>query len=286
MKLIYVSGSATAEAKLRVAAGAARALTRQGYTVMPWCPGAFEDSWNGRMLAVLADACRLFPDEDFARRGAAPPQACARADLVISLAGAPGGGDQIEVREDAGGLDVVLPGGAAEFPHPFIDPLLPVFPPEAAALPEYRVGVPRYGVMSLPHIAHFSDYALLRAAEWVAAPMPGKFDALFFPQTTNAESDREWLSLQGLDEWLFTQRAMGCKLYATGEPIAPHTEALPRETLLSAEALSLRLGVRLTPPLPADEVLEALADWWDGSSAAAAMMNWLAGSPEPGVGVG
>jgi hypothetical protein len=286
VKLIYVNGSAAAETKLRVASGAARALTRQGCTVMPWCPGVAEGDGGARALAVLADACRLFPDEDFARLGAAPPELCTRADLVIALAGAPGGGAQMEVREDAGGLDVMLPGGPAEFPHPFIDPLLPVYPPEVAALPEYRVGVPRYGVMSLPHIAHFSDYALLRAAEWVAAPMPGRFDALFFPRTTNAQSDREWLSLQGLDDWLFTQRAMGCKLYATGDPIAPHTEALPRETLLSAEALSLRLGVRLTPPLPADEVLETLADWWDGSPAAVAMMKWLAGSPEPGVGVG
>lgn len=273
-----MSGASTAEARLRVAAAAARALTRQGYTVMPWWPCGGEPGSDSRGLAILADACRLFPDEDFAKPGEAPPAACAAADLVLAFAPAAPAGSILGVSEDAAGLDVTLPNAEAAFPHPRIDALLPVMPPAVAALPEYRVGVPRYGVISLPHIVHFSDYALLRAAEWVAQPLPGRFDALFFPMTSNVASDREWLSLQGLDDWLFTQRAMGCKLYTTGEAVAPHTEDLPRETLLSSEALSLRLGVRLPAPLPPDEVLEALADWWDGSAAAAALTEWLDGS--------
>lgn len=229
-----------------------------------------------RKLAILADACRLFPDEDFAEPGEAPPGICHKADITVALTSPHGAAARLTVRRDDLGLDVTLPGNRdVSFPHPRIDPLLPEYPPEVAALPLYRVGVPRYGVVSLPHLVHFSDYAMLRAAEWVAAPMPGRFDALFFPLSGDPASDREWLALQGLDEWLFTQRAMGCVLYSTGEPVTAHTRNLPRETLLSGEELSALLGVRLSPPMPQDEVLEALADWWDGSEAAEAVMDWL-----------
>lgn len=278
MKPLYITGP-EAEATLRIASGAARALTRQGFAVMPWCPRPAEPSQAeqaSRALAILADACRLFPDEDFAQPGEEPPAMCHRADLTVALAPPPDAVARLTVRQDDLGLDVGLPGGReVSFPHPRLDPLLPEYPPQVAVLPLYRVGVPRYGVVSLPHLVHFSDYAMLRAAEWVAAPMPGRFDALFFPLSSNPASDREWLALQGLDEWLFTQRAMGCVLYSTGEPVTAHTRNLPRETLLSGEELSAFLGVRFPPPMPQDEVLETLADWWDGSEAAEAVMNWL-----------
>jgi hypothetical protein len=281
VKPLYITGPAPEEARLRIAAGAARALTRQGVSVMPWRPivssdPAKEDT-GGRVLAILADACRIFPDSDFALPGDAPPEACHKAELTLAFTAPRDGQPRLAITQDDLGLDLDLPaGGAASLPHLRIDPLLPAYSPKVAALPAYRVGVPRYGVISLPHIAHFSDYALLRAAEWVATPMPGRFDALFFPLTTDPASDREWLALQGLDEWLFTQRAMGCVFYATGTPVAAHTQDLPRETLLSPEALSARLGVRLQPPLPPDEIFDQLADWWDASDAAVPLMEWLA----------
>ncbi len=284
MKPLYIIGDAPVEARLRIAAAAARALARQGFSVVPWCPGLAspqgDEDLCPRALAILADACRLFPDPDFALPGDAPPPACHTADVTFALASPPDGQPRLSVAADSLGLDLVLPcGHASSVAHPPVDLLLPEFPPEVAALPPYRVGIPRFGVVSLPHRLHFSDYALLRAAEWVALPMPGRFDALFFPLTDNVPSDREWLALQGLDDWLFTQRAMGCKFYSTGEPVTTHCVDLPRETLLDPAALSSLLGVRLTPPLPADDVLETLADWWDGSAAADPLTRWLTAHP-------
>jgi hypothetical protein len=281
VKALYLSGPAGLEARLRVAAGLARALTRQGYTVLPWYPQrgprTVQDDECPRALAILADACRTFPDQDFALPGPALPRALERADLALVMAAPDSRGASLHVAEDDLGLDLSLPPGAnASLPHPRIDPLIPPLSPEVAALPAYRVGIPRCGIISMPHIEHFSDYLILRAAEWIAAPMPGRFDAVFLPTSSNPASDREWLALQGLDDWLSTQRAMGCKLYATGGPVFPHTVDLPRETLLSANALSAVLGVRLQAPLPDDHVLEALADWWDGSDGAAALEQWLA----------
>jgi len=283
VKALYLTGSAGPEARLRVAAALARALTRQGCTVLPWCPApaprSAQDDEYPRTLAILADACRTFPDDDFAAAGPDLPAALSRADLTVALAPNPDGTARLEVSEDPLGLDLRLPTGLeTSLPHPPIDPLLPDLPREVAALPAYRVGIPRFGVISLPHIEHFSDYLILRAAEWIAAPMPGRFDAVFFPKTTNPTSDREWLSLQGLDEWIFTQRAMGCKLYSTGQPLTAHTLDLPRETLLSAPALSAVLGVRLPAPLPEDHVLESLADWWDGSGGADPLAQWISSS--------
>lgn len=264
---------------MQVATGLARSFVRQGFTVLPWCPAPGEGDCP-RTLAILADACRTFPDSDFQSPGPEVPALFQTADLTVALTPPSDGAATLSVATDDLGIDLQLPGGGpASLPHPRIDALIPEIPPEIAALPLYRPGLPRYGVISVPHIEHFGDYLVLRGAEWIATPTHGKFDAVFFPLTSHPESDREWLSLQGLDEWLFTQRALGCKLYSTGTPLIQHTTDLPRETLLSPAALSAVLGVRLPAPLPDDHVLEALADWWDGSDGAAPLTDWLISPP-------
>ncbi len=254
--------------KTHVACALSRWLLQQGVQPVPLqlstragvrvsCPGGIS-LW--RPTAMLAEACRLEADplfesgwdrlEELGRLGDVVVVETAMEDARRS------GLPVVEVERGASGL--LLNG--AEVPLSG-DVLTPEPLPEMEGLPEWEPATaPRTGVISLPHLADFSDLALMRGAEWLTAAGIGQFDFLLAPATTNAAHDALWLRETGLQSWLEEQAAQGAMVVSCGWDL-PGARRVEREDLIDYRRLSLLLGRRLAPPLPSDDTYERLAQW-------------------------
>lgn len=229
--------------------------TRAGLRVS--CPGGIR-LW--RPTAMLAEACRLEADPLFESGWDRLEELGRLGDVVVVEAGMDearaSGLPVVEVERGTGGLRL----NGVEVPLSS-DVLTPEPLPEMEGLPEWEPATaPRTGVISLPHLADFSDLALMRGAEWLTAAGIGQFDFLVAPATTNAVLDAQWLHETGLQPWLEQQAAQGAMVVSCGWDV-PGARRVEREDLTDYRRLSLLLGRRLAPPLPPDETYERLARW-------------------------
>jgi cobyric acid synthase len=252
--------------KTHFAAGLAGWLARSGLRVAPLhlssrdgdcAPGPGGEAVC-RAAAVLAEACGLRPEPEFDSCWDTLERLCAEYDVVVvESPEAPGSMPFLNLCRTAAGISV---DGLGSLPL-FTPDLMPAAEPELAALPAWRLGQgPRVGVVSLPHITNFPDFRLFVGSEWLAQPAAGRFDLLFFPATSNPDSDAEWLRETGLDVWLAAQRDAGARLLGCGWcPLG--ATALEPGAPADYRAASRLLGRRLSAPLPDEATLERLADW-------------------------
>ncbi|MCS7043954.1 MAG: hypothetical protein NZR01_14305 [Bryobacteraceae bacterium] len=232
--------------------------TRAGLRVA--CPGGVS-LW--RPTAMLAEACRLEADPLFESGWESLDPLSRIGDLIIVEAGQEEarscGLPVLEVERGAAGVRL----NGVDVPLSE-DVLTPEPWPEMEGLPEWEpAAAPRTGVLSLPHLADFSDLALMRGAEWLTAAGIGQFDFLVAPATTNPAHDALWLRETGLDLWLQEQAAQGAMVVSCGWDV-PGARRIEREDLTDYRRLSLLMGRRLPPPLPADETYDRLALWISG----------------------
>lgn len=265
---VIITSAHAGEGKTHVACGLARWLANQGLHPAPLhlgavgahraaCPGGGTVS---RAAALLAEACRLAPEPLFESEWTRLEEVALRGDVVIveaqTVPGALSRLPQIRVERAAGGLRVngfPLPAFSPSVTHGTV--------PELEGLPDYEYATrPRIGVVSLPHLLDFRDLALLRGAEWLAAPGVGQFEFLFVPATSDAGHDAVWLEETGLAAW-FREQALGGAVVASCGWEAGGARVVEREDLSDYRRLSLLLGRRMAPPMPDDEVFEELAAW-------------------------
>lgn len=139
--------------------------------------------------------------------------------------------------------------------------ILPTTPDDVAAMEPWRVGGwPRVGVVTLPHLSNFSDFQVLRGAEWIVAPPPGRLAVVFLPATADPVADEDWLETQGLAEWVEQQREQGCRLVSIGWKYR-FAEIIETGDLRDHVVASRLIGCRLDPPMPSEETLERLGEW-------------------------
>ncbi len=280
-RVICVAGAGSACGKTHLSAGVARAISSDGFDVAPLhlsaggahriaCPGGGSVSWPA---ALLAEACRLAPAPEFETGWAGLPGLLQRHDVVVVESPSPPppgiGALTIQVQRTEWQLAI---NRTAHLPL-FQPGLVPAADPELDALPAWSLGAgPRVGILSLPHLANFADYPLIRGAEWMASPAPGAFGVIFVPSSTNEESDRLWLEESGLWDWLPAQAAHGAAIVTCGwstlRALASATAVEPG-ALRDYRLVSRLLQRRLPAPLPAEETLDELAAWaaqWEGLS--------------------
>jgi len=281
-RIIEVTSNQPGTGKTHVAAALARLLVHEGFHPAPLhlstrrgdpvaCPTGGSVT---RAAALLAEACRLLPEPHFdppaAEAARALGQFSEEFDAIVAESG-PGapplpGALRLLVHTCPEGLCLDGPWGHARLPL-FPRDLMPPEDPDLAALPLFRLGSPRTGVVSLPHYSNFTDFRLLRGSEWIITQAPGVFDFLFLPLTTNPESDFEWLDLVQLKAWLASQHAAGCRFLATGwqpDALPFPVETIPCGLLADFRYLSRLLGRRIPPPLPEEDTLDELASWIGG----------------------
>jgi hypothetical protein len=275
---VVLNGPASGPGLSLAAAAVCRSLHLHGFRVAPLylgppaaqtfpCP---EGGKITRPAAILAEACGILPEARF--EGAKPSEFGRDFDwLVIQAAAFNEPLDhcrRLAVSSDGPGIQITGDGFTLNLPAPPAVTLSPEILPEVEALPPYRPGAPRIGVVSLPHITNFDDFLRVPGAEWIAFPLPGRLDVIFYPDTSDLASDNEWLSLQGLDNWLTLQRAMGCRMATTGYPLPGAQARIRPGGLKDPNQLSLALGANVQPPLPEESSLDLLAAWWDSACAA------------------
>lgn len=268
VRALAVVSSRPGAGKTHVACALSRWFLHQGSQPVPLqlstrtdlrvrCPGGVQ-LW--RSTAMLAEACRLEPDPLYESGWEHLGELARRGDLVIietSLEAARESGLPL-VEVERGPSGVRLNGVEVPFSA---DVLTPEPWPEMEGLPVWEAAsAPRTGVISLPHLAEFSDLALMRGAEWLTAAGIGQFDFLVAPATTNPDYDAAWLRETGLQPWLEEQASAGAMVVSCGWDL-PGARRVEREDLTDYRRLSLLLGRRLAPPLPADEAYDRLADW-------------------------
>ncbi len=258
----------------------ARWLTRSGLTVAPLhvssqsgelyvCPPG---GTVPRAAALLAEACGLAPGPEYA--GGWDKLEGLRRDhdvVVVEAPEVPAGLQALALRLTPEGIAV---DGFGCLPV-FGQDLTPPCDPDVAALPDWRFGLgPRVGIASLPHIANFADFRLFGGSEWLTLPGVGRFGLLFVPATANEAYDLEWLEETGLAEWLKEQREAGARLVSCSwQPYG--AERMEAGELANYRVASRLIGHRLNAPLPAEETLDELADWfatWPG------LDQWVRGS--------
>ncbi|MGJ5817426.1 hypothetical protein [Paludibaculum fermentans] len=270
-KVIAITSRLPAAGKTHVAAALAAWLRREGRHVAPLhlshpdgdpyqCP---EGGTVSRAAALLAEACGLPAEPVFESGWSALPALQARHDVIIAElpAGesAPAGIATLEIpvsRQDAS----IQLGKLA--PLPLFQPSLTPQPPEdVAALPVWSlISAPRCGIVSLPHLANFGDFQLLRGAEWLTTGAPGRFQLLFVPGSLQPAKDLDWMREAGLDSWLAAQHSSGARLISTGWAY-PDAEQLESGALTDNWTLSRLIGRRVPPPLPTEETLDRLGHW-------------------------
>lgn len=275
MNYVVLAGDPSSPGLSLVTAAVCRSLHLHGFRVAPLylgppaaqtfpCP---EGGKVTRPAAILAEACGILPEARF--EGVAPSEFGRDFDwLVVQTAEFNQPLDhcrRLAVSKDGPGYLVTGDDFHLKLPAPPAVALSPEVLPEVEALPPYRPGTPRIGVVSLPHITNFDDFLKVPGAEWIAFPLPGKLDVIFFPGTSDLASDNEWLSLQGLDNWLTLQRAMGCRMVTTGYPQPGAQARLKPGDLQDPNHLSLALGAKVQAPLPDESSLDLLAGWWEGA---------------------
>ncbi len=276
MNHVLVTGPSQGSQPSLAAIAICRSLRAHGFRVAPLylgppaeqrfpCPGGGSIS---RHAAILAEACGLLPQVRF--EGSPAIEFGQEFDWLVidAAAGLPAPLDHCRtLRIDpqcqgwtvtAGAATIILP------PAPPVE-LTPQVSPEVEALPEYRPGYPRIGVLSCPHITNFDDFLDVPGAEWIAFPLPGKLDVILLPASSGHASDTEWLGIQGLDNWLTLQKAMGCRMVSTGFPLPGIKPSLAPGDLRDPNKLSLAIGARVPAPLPSDEDINRLAEWWEAA---------------------
>jgi adenosylcobyric acid synthase len=78
--------------------------------------------------------------------------------------------------------------------------------------PAHSGAGPRIAVLRFPRLSNFTDFRLLRGAEWIDAPGEELFDFVILPGTKNTIGDLDWLRSLGLDAWLDRQHRGGATL--------------------------------------------------------------------------
>ncbi|MGC4054782.1 MAG: hypothetical protein QM757_38560 [Paludibaculum sp.] len=270
-KVIAITSRLPQAGKTHVAAALAAWLRREGRHVAPLhlsnpdgdpyqCP---EGDTISRAAALLSEACGLPPEPIYESGWSALPALQQRHDVIIAElpAGeaAPAGSLALEltVRRQDGFIHV-----DECAPIPLFQPgLTPKCPDDIAALPVWTLGTaPRSAILSLPHLANFADFQLIRGAEWLTTGAPGRFQLLFVPASLEPSKDQEWIREAGLDTWIEGQRATGARLISTGWAY-PGAEQLETGALIDNWTLSRILGRRVPPPLPSEETLDRLGHW-------------------------
>ncbi|MBN9663949.1 MAG: hypothetical protein J0H49_37460 [Acidobacteria bacterium] len=270
-KVIAISSRLPGAGKTHVAAALAAWFRREGRHVAPLhlskpdgdpyqCP---EGGTVSRAAALLAEACGLPAEPIYEAGWSALPTLQARHDLIVAelAAGesAPAGAADLEltVRMQDGSIHLgELP------PLPLFQPgLTPSCPGDVAALPLWSlVSAPRSGIISLPHLANFGDFQLLRGAEWLTSGAPGRFELIFVPASLEPDKDLEWIQEAGLDTWIAGQLASGARLISTGWAY-PGAEQIETGALADNWIVSRILGRRVPPPLPPEDTLDRLGHW-------------------------
>lgn len=269
-KVIVISSLLPGAGKTHFAAGLACWLKERGshgapihLSVMEGDPVTCPEGGSiSRAAALLAEASGLIPEPVYESGWQAIPELRRRFDTVFveAPAGAriPGDWPSVHLGRDNGRL---FPDGFSSLTE-FHHDLMPVYDAAVAGLPLWNLaGAPRCGVVTLPHMANFIDYQLLRGSEWLTAPAVGRFSHLFLPLTTNAPHDLGWLQETGLSAWIAAQRAAGTQLSVCGWDY-PGADRCEPGDLLNFQILSARIGRRVPPPMPDEAMLQQLAAWF------------------------
>lgn len=282
-KVIAITSRLPQAGKTHVAAALAAWLRSEGRHVAPLhlstggtdpvpCP---EGGTVSQPAALLAEACGLPPEPLFESGLSALPTLCHRHDVVLvecnSGETVPPGLEaaELSIRRENGLLHL---GDLAPI-RPFEPNLTPACPSDVAALPPWSLGTaPRCGIVSLPHLSNFTDFRLLRGAEWLTTGAPGRFPLLFVPASLDPEKDMAWMAETGLDNWLAGQRAAGARLIVTGWDF-DGGERIEPGALADAWILSRILARRVPPALPSEETLDRLAHWLSGAPGMAAFVH-------------
>lgn len=270
-KVIAISSRLPGAGKTHVAAALAAWFRREGRHVAPLhlshpdgdpyqCP---EGGTVSRAAALLAEACGLPAEPMFEAGWSALPELRLRHDVIIAELPA---GESAPAGTAALELTVRLQDGAIHLgelaPLPLFQPnLTPRCPEDVAALPPWSlISAPRSGIISLPHLANFADFQLIRGAEWLTTGAPGRFQRIFVPASLEPAKDLDWIREAGLDIWIDGQRNSGARLISTGWAY-PDAEQIETGALMDNWTLSRILGRRVPPPLPSEETLDRLGHW-------------------------
>ncbi|QOY90282.1 cobyric acid synthase [Paludibaculum fermentans] len=270
-QVIAITSRLPGAGKTHVAAALAAWLKREGRHVAPLhlsrpegdpfqCP---EGGTVSRATALLAEACGLPAEPIYESGWPALPALLARHDVIVAELAA---GDSAPAGYTVLELPVSLRDGfiqLGELPPlaPFEPNLTPQCPEDVAALPLWSlISAPRSGIISVPHLANFADFQLIRGAEWLTVQAPGRFQLLFVPASLEPAKDLEWIREASLDTWIAAQHASGTRLISTGWPY-PGAEQLATGALKDNWTLSRILGRRVPPPLPTEESLDRLGHW-------------------------
>ncbi len=267
-RLISITSQHPRAGKTHFAAALARWLSSHGRSVEILHLGggsasqlpAFDGSLISRSAVILAEASQVASGRRHEDPDALPQLAAAAEFVLIESAALPppassltlqlSRGDGFHRLEDFGRL-----------PSWSGPPLVPETPSDVAAMEPFRIGGwPRVGVVTLPYLANFSDFRILRGAEWFTVPPPGQFSAVFLPATSDPVSDQSWLDRQALLPWLAEQRRQGCRVISLGWK-APGAELMEIADFADHAKISRLVGRRLEPPLPEDQTYDRLAAW-------------------------
>ncbi len=71
---------------------------------------------------------------------------------------------------------------------------------------------PAVAIVRFPRISNLTDFRLLRSACWLQRPLERQFDIVILPGSKNSIADLQWMRAQGLDAWLWRQRAGGAEI--------------------------------------------------------------------------
>lgn len=278
MKVHAVGGDAPAHQIFAAVAALGRSMQARGWRVGSLCPAdASAPSVNcpeggsvSRPAAILAECCGNNPAPFYEFDGHSIGHAIAALpaygfDVILAVClnpPVPDGGLSLTAGPDG----LRLRTGADDFgrlsPPPDVE-FVPVEDDTHRALPPYAPGRPRVGVISLPHLVNFPQYAILRGAEWITGVTPGTFDYIILPETSNTASDREWVTSRGLVEWFAMQKMAGTRIISFGETYGGLARAGSVADLADYRDVSRMIGARLPAPLPEEETYDRLARWWD-----------------------
>ena len=267
-RIVVISSSEPRAGKTHLAAALARWLSTAGHAVEVLHLGrageakvaASDGAVISRNAAILAEAAGVASGARHEKPEALGELAAAAEFVLVESAGpGPDGAHasiQLQRAEGAYRID-----GFGKLPSWSGPAIVPDTPPDVAAMEPFRVGGwPRIGVVTLPHLDNFSDFRLLRGAEWLTAPAPGRFAAVFLPATSDPPADTVWMENQGLAEWLAQQREQGCRVIATGWK-AHGSEVIEAADFQNPATVSRLLGRRVDAPLPDEQVYDRLAGW-------------------------
>ena len=278
MKVHAIGGDAPVPQIYAAAAALGRSMQIRGWRVCSLCPSDAaaprvncpEGGAASRPAAILAECCGNnpapfyeFDSQSIGKALAAlPPYGFDMVFAVLLAPPLPDGGLALISNPDGQRLRVGTEDFGRLSPPPDVE-FVPVEDDAFRALPPYAPGRPRVGVISLPHLVNFPQYAILRGAEWITGVTPGTFDFIILPETSNSTSDREWVTSRGLVEWFAMQKMAGTRIISFGETYGGLARFGSVADLADYRDVSRMIGARLPAPLPDEEVYDRLARWWD-----------------------